>query len=36
MFKMVVRRVKAILAWAVAVIVVLGLVSGVWWLVSVM
>lgn len=35
MFRMVVRRVKKLLAWLVAIWVLLALGSGMWWLVTV-
>lgn len=34
MFRMVVYRVKKLIAWALAIVVVLLLVSGAWWLVT--
>lgn len=36
MFRMVVRRVKVLLSWLLAIVVVILLVSGAWWLLTVM
>jgi len=35
MFQMVVRRVKKIIAWVLALVVVLLIASGAWWLLTV-
>lgn len=35
MYRMIVHRVKKLIAWALAIVVVVMLAAGAWWLVSV-